>query len=57
MNEIWKWLDGKKTLLIAAVMGLAVFAEQAGWITKEQHDALLAVLLPAGLATLRMAIK
>lgn len=54
INEL---LAGKKTYLVAAVLALGVFAQYSGWITKEQHDTLISILFPAGLLTLRAAIK
>jgi 4-hydroxybenzoate polyprenyltransferase len=56
-KTIAKLLDGKKTYLVAAAMGLAAVLLSLGKITHEQFDWFQLVAIPAGLAALRDAIR
>lgn len=57
MNDLLKALDGKKTYLIAALLAIAVFAKQIGWIDENTFQALYGALTAGGLATLRAGLK
>lgn len=54
---MFKFLDGKKTYLVAGMMALLVFAKTVGWITEDVYTQLIALLTATGIATLRNAIK
>lgn len=49
-------LDGKKTYITAAVLGLASFALAMGWIDKEQYQVIVGLLGSLGLAALRSGV-
>ena len=49
-------LDGKKTYLTAAVLGLASFSLAMGWIDKEQYQVIVGLLGSLGLAALRSGV-
>jgi hypothetical protein len=49
-------LDGKKTYITAAVLGLASFALAMGWIEKEQYQVIVGLLGSLGLAALRSGV-
>lgn len=57
MNQLLKFLSGRKTYLVAVCFALLTFAEHSGWISKELNAQLTTLLTGAGLATLRSAIK
>ena len=56
MNDLLKAFEGKKTYIIAALIALAVFAKQLGWIDQQTLDALYGILGAGGLAALRAGI-
>jgi len=49
-------LAGKKTYIIAALLGLATFAWSAGWIDKSQYDLIQGLVGATGLAALRAGV-
>lgn len=49
-------LDGKKTYITAAVLGLASFALAMGWLDKEQYQVIVGLLGSLGLAALRSGV-
>jgi hypothetical protein len=49
-------LDGKKTYITAAVLGLASFALAMGWIDKEQYQVIVGLAGSLGLAALRSGV-
>ncbi len=49
-------LEGKKTYITAAVLGLASFALAMGWIDKEQYQVIVGLLGSLGLAALRSGV-
>jgi hypothetical protein len=51
-----KMLDGKKTYITAAIVGLASFAMALGWLDKEQYQVIVGLLASLGLATLRSGV-
>ena len=46
-------LTGKKTYIVAAVMGLGAFARAMGWLDQNQFELLLSLGGSLGLAALR----
>lgn len=49
-------LQGKKTYIVAVLMGLVAVGTQLGWITKEAAATIEALLLGGGLAFLRAGV-
>jgi hypothetical protein len=49
-------LDGKKTYITAAVLGLASFALAMGWIEKGQYEVIIGLIGSLGLAALRSGV-
>ncbi len=49
-------LDGKKTYITAAVLGLASFALAMGWLDREQYEIIAGLLGSLGLAALRSGV-
>jgi hypothetical protein len=49
-------LNGKKTYITAAVVGLASFALAMGWLDREQYQVIVGLLASLGLATLRSGV-
>jgi hypothetical protein len=49
-------LDGKKTYITAAVLGLASFALAMGWLDKEQYQVIVGLMGSLGLAALRSGV-
>jgi hypothetical protein len=49
-------LDGKKTYITAAVLGLASFALAMGWLDKAQYQVIVGLLGSLGLAALRSGV-
>jgi hypothetical protein len=49
-------LNGKKTYITAAVLGLASFAMALGWLDKEQYQVIVGLLGSLGLAALRSGV-
>jgi hypothetical protein len=49
-------LEGKKTYITAAVMGLASFALAMGWLTREQYQVIVGLVGSLGLAALRSGV-
>jgi hypothetical protein len=50
-------LSGKKTYIMAALMGLAAFARGMGWLDQNQFELLLSVAGSMGLAALRAGVS
>ena len=51
MDETVKWLQGKKTYFVAAVLGIVVALQAAEIIYKPTADALFGILGATGVAT------
>jgi hypothetical protein len=49
-------LTGKKTYIMAAIMGLGAFARGMGWLQQEQFELLVSVAGSLGLAALRAGV-
>ena len=49
-------LEGKKTYITAAVMGLASFALALGLLDRDQYELIVGLLGSAGLAALRAGV-
>lgn len=49
-------LEGKKTYITAAGLGLASFALAMGWLSKEQYQVIVGLLGSLGLAALRSGV-
>jgi hypothetical protein len=56
MNKIWEFLKGKKTYICAAIIAVATFAQQVGWIDQATLTKIIEFAGTAGLVFLRMAI-
>jgi hypothetical protein len=50
-------LEGKKTYITAAALGLASFALAMGWLSIEQYQVIVGLLGSLGLAALRSGIN
>ena len=57
MGTVWRVLDGKKTYLTAAALGLAGVLRGLGLITEEHFTQFVQVALPAALIFLRQAVE
>jgi len=49
-------LEGKKTYIVALILGLATFIRAMNWITQEQYEVILGVASASGLAALRAGV-
>ena len=49
-------LEGRKTYIIAAALGLASFALGLGWLDLEQYEIIVGLLGSMGLAPLRAGV-
>ena len=49
-------LTGKKTYIMAAIMGLGAFARGMGWLQQDQFELLVSVAGSLGLAALRAGV-
>jgi hypothetical protein len=50
-------LNGKKTYIMAAIMGIGAFARGMGWLDQNQFELLLSVAGSMGLAALRAGVS
>lgn len=50
-------LSGKKSYLVAGLMGLAVFTKTMGWIDENTYQSILGLLSALGLGALRAGIS
>jgi hypothetical protein len=50
-------LTGKKTYIVAAVIGLGAFARSMGWLDQNQFELLLSLGGSLGLAALRSGVS
>ena len=50
-------LNGKKTYIVAAIMGLGAFARAMGWLDQNQFELLLSLGGSLGLAALRSGVS
>lgn len=57
MKALLKYLDGKKTYIVAFVMAAIVFAFQMEWIDERTFTALEALFASLGLGTLRAGVQ
>ena len=49
-------LEGKKTYIVAIVIGLATMAQHLGWLSAQQFETIVGILGALGLATLRSGV-
>lgn len=49
-------LNGLKTYIVAALMGIATAANYMGWLTDDAYKTIMAFLASLGVATMRSAI-
>lgn len=56
MNKVLGFLVGKRTYIVAALMGVTTVLVSLGYITWDQAKIADAILAPFGLAFLRMSI-
>ena len=49
-------LEGKKTYISAAVLGLAALVRALGWVSQEQYELILGLAGSLGLAALRAGV-
>ena len=56
LSAIEKFLDGKKTYIVAAVTGIAAVLLSLGKLSQEQFNHLVAIAIPAFFAAIRSAI-
>lgn len=56
INKIWGLFSGRKTYIVAALLAIATFALNVGWIDQETFNTIQTLLLAAGLGTIRAAI-
>lgn len=56
MNNVIKYLQGKKTYLIALGIAADVFAYKMGWVDESVYQLVLGLLGAGGLASLRSAV-
>jgi hypothetical protein len=57
MNELLKWLEGKKTYLCAFGVAATFFAVSRGWIDGATKDALLSLFGFGTIAAFRAGMK
>ena len=57
MGSLIKFLEGKKSYAIAALMAVLVFLKGINKIDEATYNSLVVLLAGGGLATLRSAIK
>ncbi len=50
-------LNGKKTYIVAAIMGLGAFSRAMGWLDQNQFELLLSLGGSLGLAALRSGVS
>ena len=53
--QIISWLEGKKTYIVAILLGCLSAAKFLGWVDESTFQVFLAVLTGGGLAALRAA--
>ena len=51
-----QWLEGKKTLIVAAVLGLATVLKTLGYIDEDTFQQVYGLFVAAGLVTIRQAV-
>jgi len=56
MMKVWKFLQGKKTIITALAMGGTAAAQSMGYLSPEQSQEILSWLAAAGLLAIRSAI-
>ena len=49
-------LEGKKTYISAAILGLATLVRALGWVSQEQYEIILGLASAPGLAALRAGV-
>lgn len=49
-------LEGKKTYISAAILGLAALVRALGWVSQEQYQLILGLAGSLGLAALRAGV-
>lgn len=56
MMKVWKFLQGKKTIITALAMGGTAAAQSMGYLSPEQSQEILSWLAAVGLLAIRSAI-
>jgi len=56
MGKVWKFLQGKKTIITAIAMAGVAFSQSMGYLSPEQGQEILSWLGAIGLLALRSAI-
>ena len=56
MVKVWKFLQGKKTIITALAMGGTAAAQSLGYLSPEQSQEILSWLAAVGLLAIRSAI-
>jgi len=56
MMKVWKFLQGKKTIITAIAMGGTAAAQSLGYLSPEQSQEILSWLAAVGLLAIRSAI-
>ena len=56
MMKVWKFLQGKKTIITALAMGGTAAAQSMGYLSPEQSQEILSWLAAGGLLAIRSAI-
>ena len=51
-----QWLSGRKTYLVAALMGVLAMARTLGWLDEQSYQTVLGLLAGLGLGTLRAGV-
>jgi hypothetical protein len=57
MTKLISFLEGKKTYIVAALIGITVALNQLGYIDDSASKTILELLTGTGLAALRLAVK
>jgi len=57
MGSLIKFLEGRKSYIVAALMAVLVFLKQIGKLDEATYQMLQGLLIGGGIASLRSAIK
>jgi hypothetical protein len=55
ISSIWAFFQGKRTYIISALIYVLGGCKALGWVDSTAYEAILAILLGSGLASLRAA--
>jgi len=56
-KKLWKYLEGKKSYIVAGLFVVVAGLKGEGYITPDQYDIIVTLLGAMGLASLRHGIK